>query len=199
MECDRFDRHGVLRCPHCGGPAETRGDGLGFYTDGRGTRRVRGACTQRNTPQCRKLFSVRCDAEPRLIGPYNLLDATYHEVREAHSNFERTHHHQRTRYATGGQEVLTRAHRVGVAWQMLRCSAAMFLEWFRLCVRHGWLASPRAPKTKRNAIRHFLMGDGNRLKNVTAARRSLRLQLPYGAAAIAAGLGRHGPPGQARP
>ncbi len=79
--------------------------------------------------------------------------------------------------------MLTRAKRVGVAWQRLRRSAALFLEWFRLCVRHGWLASPRAPKTRRNAVMHFGMSAGSRLKN--------------GRAAIAAGLARHGPPGAA--
>lgn len=74
--------------------------------------------------------------------------------------------------------MLTRAKRVGVAWQRLRRSAALFLEWFWLCVRHGWLASPRARKTRHNAVMHFGMSAGSRLKN--------------GRAAIAAGLARHG-------
>ena len=81
--------------------------------------------------------------------------------------------------------MLTRAKHVGVAWQRLRRSAALFLEWFRLCVRHGRLASPRAPKTRRNAVMHFGMSAGSRLKN--------------GRAAIAAGLARHGPPGARAP
>ena len=90
------------------------------------------------------------------------------------------------RRAAGGRvrEVLTRAKRVGVAWQRRRRSAALFLEWFRLCVRHGWLASPRVRKTRRNAVMHFGMSAGSRLKN--------------GRAAIAAGPARHGPPGAAR-
>ena len=144
-------------------------------------------------------FSVKCEDEWRLLGPYNLLDETYHQIREAHSNYERQHHHQRTRYTVGGRDVLSRAKRVGVAWQVLRRSAAMFVEWFRLCVRHGWIHSPRAPKTRRNAIAHFLLSGGSRLSSVLAARRVRRLHLPYGTAAIAAGLSRHGPPGPAGP
>ena len=76
--------------------------------------------------------------------------------------------------------MLTRAKRVGVAWQRLRRSAALFLEWFWLCVRHGWLASPRARKTRRNAVMHFGMSAGSRLKNGRAA-------IAAGLAATAAG------------
>jgi hypothetical protein len=105
------------------------------------------------------------------------------------------HLHLRGRYTQGGKETVVRNKRFGIACQQLRANAILFLEWFRLCLRHGWMGSHK----KRNECKPTLRNAGKRLANVLKGRRSNALDLPYGKAAQAAGLARHGPPGRDDP
>ena len=191
LEDHVVDRHGVPRCQHCGAEGKTRGSGLGFTITAHGTPVIRTRCRARLTQQCRGIQSVRCEHEPRLLQPLRLDDVLYAQMREQHENAERVHVHDRQRYQVAGREIATRDHRIGVRWQLLRAHAAMFLDWFRIALRHGYFASLRR---RTNDDRPAEVRAGSRLDAVLAARRKYQLALPYGPQALAIGLGFLDPP-----
>jgi len=191
LEDHVVDRHGVPRCQYCGAEGKTRGSGLGFTITAHGTPVIRLRCRARLTADCARIQSVRCEHEPRLLQPLRLDDVVYNQLRQQHENSERVHVHDRQRYQVAGREVATRDHRIGVRWQLLRAHAAMFLDWFRLALRHGWFASLRR-RTNRNEPAE--VGHGDRLTAVLGARRKYQLALPYGPQAVAIGLGFRDPP-----
>jgi hypothetical protein len=88
-----------------------------------------------------------------------------------------------------------RNKRLGIECQRLRAAVVVFLEWFRLCLRHGWLGS----HSKRNTATPALRRIGGRLRSILNTRRRHAIDLPYGEAARRAGLGEHGPPGPESP
>lgn len=45
------------------------------------------------------------------------------------------------RYRIGPDCLALRSKRIGAAWQQLRVSAAMAIEWLRVCLRQGWLGN----------------------------------------------------------
>lgn len=53
----------------------------------------------------------------------------YHALKKAADNKERNWYHWRSRYTVAGKNVDTRPKRPGLAWQELRASAALLLEW----------------------------------------------------------------------
>ncbi|MGO9973139.1 MAG: hypothetical protein ACLP01_10075 [Solirubrobacteraceae bacterium] len=190
------DRHGVPRCKHCGAEGKTTGSGLGFTVTAHGTPVIRFRCRGKYTPECRGIQSVRCEHEPRLLQPLTLTDPVYNQAREAHENIERVHLHDRQRYTVGGREVVTRDHRIGVRWQILRQHAAMFLDWLRICLRNGWFASLRARTNPNDPTE---VSAGGRLKAVLGARAKYQLALPYGPQAARIRLGFHDPPWITKP
>jgi hypothetical protein len=97
--------------------------------------------------------------------------------------------HWRDRYSSAGKSVESRLKRRGIGAQQLRSDAALVIEWFRLCLRHGWLGSAR-----RREPGELRMTSGiERLKRTLEARKKRRLNRPYGRAAIKLGLARAGP------
>lgn len=189
LENEIVDRHGVPRCPACGAEGKTRGRGLGFRIED-GTPRIYFACSARITPGCSGTKHVDCEQEWRLLQPLNITDETYHQMRQVHGHHENIHRLQRQRYSVGGREISVRDHRMGVRRQQLRLHAAMLLEWLRICLRQGWLASVR------KATNHALptgRGPGTRLAKTLKARAEQHLHLPYGPKAYPLG-GWHDPP-----
>lgn len=197
-ETEEYDRHGILRCQHCGGPCDIRGAGLGFYFDGTGDDReprVRGRCKLRGTEECNAVQSVPCSRDWRYLQPLCLTDEVYNQLGHGHPSSERIHLNLRGRYTQGGKETVMRNKRFGIDCQKLRAAAIMFLEWFRICLRHGWVGTHR----KRNDATPALRNAGKRLASILAARKRWAIDLPYGEAARRAGLGKHGPPGPESP
>ena len=101
------------------------------------------------------------------------------------------HPHARRRYSLASREVADRDYRFGMAWQQLRANAAVFLDWFRLCLRHGWFASLRAASNRHELVE---VSDGGFTDQVIAARRRRKLHLFYGLKAAALGIGSLDPP-----
>ncbi len=192
LDTDRFDRHGIPRCKHCGGPGDIESAGLGFYR-ARGEPRLRFRCQLRCTPDCSQTQSIACSEEWRLLVPMSRRSPTYHALSQAGKNPERVFRHWRDRYSVNGNSVDGRPKRPGIAWQNLRASAALLLEWFRLSLRHGWIGSHR----RRNQSLPFPLRGNRRPGSTLSARLRHGLDLPYGQAAIQAGLaaaGGGGPP-----
>jgi hypothetical protein len=75
--------------------------------------------------------------------------------------------------------------RPGLAWQDLRASAALLLEWLRLCLRHGWLriSSPSQPQ------RTGPLDDADLATSTSCWEAAqMGLDLPYGRAAAISGV-----------
>lgn len=195
LESEEFDRHGIMRCQHCGGPCDMRSAGLGFYMDERDEPRVRGRCRIGGTDDCKETQSVACAREWRYLQPLALTDEVFHQLTHSHPSTERVHLHLRGRYTQGGKETVMRNKRFGIGCQKLRAAAVLFLEWFRLCLRNGWLGSHKLRNESAPRIRNA----GERLAKVIKARLQSAIDLPYGEAARRAGLGKHGPPGPESP
>ncbi|MGB2953947.1 MAG: hypothetical protein WBB74_11250, partial [Gaiellaceae bacterium] len=64
---------------------------------------------------------------------------SYAAMRESHGEYERVHHFERVRYLVGPDQLAIRPKRIGIGVQQLRSSAAMLLEWLRICLRQGWV------------------------------------------------------------
>jgi hypothetical protein len=195
LSTEDVDMHGVPRCKHCGGPSDQDGPGLGFYIDRGLVPRIRFRCELEITEKCKKVQSIACEKSWRLLLPTSRLTERYHALKKAGQNKERNWYHWRLRYMVAGKNVDTRPKRPGLAWQELRASAALFLEWFRLSLRHGWLGSHR----RRNYSEPVPFTDSDRaLQSVLGKRRRMGLDLPYGKAAtlsgIIVGAGANGPP-----
>jgi hypothetical protein len=89
----------------------------------------------------------------------------------------------------GSKNLESRLKLRGIGAQRLRSDAALVIEWFRLCLRHGWLGSAR-----RSEPGELKRASGTEaLERVLESRRKRRLNRPYGAAAIRLGLARAGP------
>ncbi len=189
MRRDAYDEHGIPRCRYCGGPSQLESAGLGFYLDARKTPRLRFRCLLRHTAECEKAQSIACSEEWRLLVPINRLTSYYHDVRKSHEHCERIFRHWRDRYGVAGKNADTRLKRPGLPFQQLRASAALAIEWFRICMRYGWLGSAR-----RRDYGELRKVDGaKRLRSVLRARKMQGLALPYGPAAVKLGLARAGP------
>lgn len=91
---------------------------------------------------------------------------------------------------------MLRSYRLGLEWQLLRMSAAQFLDAFRLALRHGWFASlRRASRTPEYAT----IDDGGGVARVLREREKHQLDLPYGPAAFRLGIGWLDPPWRTHP
>ncbi|MES1247174.1 MAG: hypothetical protein ABUS54_05830, partial [Actinomycetota bacterium] len=155
--------------------------GLGWYLDNKDEPRIRFRCLTPVVSGCRKQQSIACSEEWRLLQPLNLKQPIYHALREIHFSFERIFGHWRARYGVYGKTSATALRRKGVEAQRLRAEAAVFLDWFRICLRHGFVGSWRTRNTCEAA--DITPKGSARLKNVLGKRRRHMLDLPYGAAA----------------
>jgi len=185
--CEAFDEHGVPRCKFCGGPGSQEAARCGMqYPNGKP--RLHFRCISGETPDC---ITVRQSIDPaahkygwRALLPLSRLGERYHALRAAHQHFEATWGFQRERYGRIGDNEAGKLQRLGLGAQRLRAAAARFLEWFRICLRHGWIGD-YARRNDRDPISR--RGD-RRLKTMLRKRRDRGLNLPYGKAAHALGL-----------
>jgi hypothetical protein len=189
VRCDAFDEHGVPRCRYCGGPGDQIGAGLGLYFDARDTPRLRFRCMLIHTPECKRTQSIACETDWRMLVPLSRLSPLYHALRKSHQSYEHVHRHWRDRYSSAGKNLESRLKRRGIPAQELRSGAALVIEWFRICLRNGWLGSHR----RRNGGDPIPTDGHEALLRLLEARRKRAVNFPYGAAAVKAGLARAGP------
>jgi hypothetical protein len=190
LECERFDRHGVPRCQICGGRGRVDGPGLGFVKDdGRGNPIIRYTCAGLWAGTgCADagIQHIDCSTAWKALLPLTREHRQHHILRHAHSNgAEGPFHHWRQRYGIAGKAYATRPkRRLSRHCQELRTACAMLIDWLRICLRHGWIGN----HARRNTETAVDRTDGGRLAVVINARHAYRLDLPYGPAALAAGL-----------
>lgn len=171
------DRHGVPRCKHCGAPCEF----VRFHHEP--TPRLWVRCLAGRTPECVGEQSLACSRNWRALLPLWRDDPVYMELRRTHQEYEATHDYWRDRYKVGPSSLGQRPKRRGRDWQQLRASAALFVEWLRICYREGWLGDERSNLKQPRCT----------MEKGTEAALSLRqfrtrigLNAPYGPKAVAA-------------
>lgn len=200
LSTDMYDLHGVPRCKACGGPGEQSGrssDGkqtLGFHFDRQGgvpVPRIRFECMLQLTDECKGTQSIACEESWRLLNPLPRTEVTYHTLKKAGKNKEGKFRYWRSRYKVAGANVDTRPKRPGLDTQRLRAACALMVEWFRICLRHGWLGSHRRQNT---SLPKPLERNEKALAGMLKSRERLGIDLPYGAAAVRCGLGGADPP-----
>lgn len=144
-DTDRYDRHGVPRCRHCGGPCQYHR----FASNP--SPRLWFRCEAPVTSECSRVQSIAWSANWRTLLPLWRTEPAYFALKETHGQYERVHALWRTRYRVGGDNHTARPKRIGRACQQLRANAALVVEWLRILSREGWLGSarrnPAGPRT----------------------------------------------------
>lgn len=185
-DCDTHDRHGIVRCKHCGSPtdfvsfAKTAGKGRGP--------RLYVQCSAPVTAACEKRQSISCATNWRMLLPLWRDSPVYLALRHSHDRYERAHHHWRVRWRSGADDHALRPKRRGRDCQQLRANAALLVEWLIICWREKWLPDSRPrgrPDTKR-----IVIDDGSAaVASLATLRQDLGLDLPYGTQAAKLSLG----------
>jgi hypothetical protein len=189
----RWDEHGP-RCRYCGGPAApARGAGEGFAITGAGDPRLSYRCHIGWTTDCQtKLQTISCKREYRALLPIARTERVFHDLLASHGHFEGVFDSWRDRYGVSGTSNATRSKRRGsIAAQRLRGAAALLAEWFRICLRMGYVGNHA--KRNRNQPERRTAG-ARRLIKVREYRDRHGLHLPVGPRAQALGLTTAGTP-----
>jgi hypothetical protein len=181
---ESHDRHGIKRCDHCGGPTKF----VRFHTNN-GKPRLWVKCAGGvATPGCAKVQTISCSRDWKLLLPLWRTDVIYFELKTSHNAMEAVHGYWRSRYNVAPNCFKMRPKRTGVAWQQLRASAALLVEWMRICYRAGWLGTARVVQRARRAAERRTLGRACRfselgqeaLDGLRASRRATGLSEPYG-------------------
>lgn len=192
--CDIFDEHGIPRCPGCGGPGDADRPGMGLVFTTSGAAKLRFRCVAPYDAHCNGVHSIHCDEEYVMLLALSRLRELYWSARVSHHNLERLFIHGRERQGVAGKDVAGRLYQLGIPPQLTRAAAANLLNWFRLCLRHGWLPARTINVTlntpqlqrlsgvqSRESGRVAVAGVGtSRLSKVLLARRDEKTDLPYG-------------------
>lgn len=178
-DCERYDRHGIPRCRHCGGPSE-----FVRFHQANPSARLWFRCAMNTTTGCAKTQSINCNKNYRLLVPLWRTNEIYHVLRASHQRYERVHDHWRSRYRVAADENKLRPKRRGRNCQQLRANAALILEWLRILWREGWLGSSR--RNDGDVIPEH--AEDNVLK-LHLSRIRAGLHAPYGKAAARGGFG----------
>jgi hypothetical protein len=190
---ETHDRHGVMRCKHCGGPMEQ----VRFSANG-GKPRLWFTCMLGFTPGCAKEQTISCSTDWRSLIPLSRLHPIYHELKESHQSYEGVHDYWRDRYKVAADDLGVRPKVVSIDWHRLRANVACLIEWLRIGRKNGWLGSARRARRKgarrAEGERRFKEA-GERIAADLAGRRlATGLGQPYGPKAAALGLGEATPP-----
>jgi hypothetical protein len=190
-DCDTHDRHGVVRCKHCGAPTRfvsfTRTAGEKRDGSKRGPR-LYAQCLTPVTPGCEARQSIGCDQSWRMLLPLWRDSPTYLALRHSHDRYERVHHHWRVRWRSGSDDHSLRPKRRGRDNQQLRANAALMIEWLMICWREHWLPDSR-PLGKPDHERIKTDAGSDRVESLNVLRSDLGLDRPFGTKAKALKIG----------
>jgi hypothetical protein len=191
---DTHDRHGVVRCKHCGGPTHFVRFDAGDQSRPEDERNPRlwAMCMLGLEAGCAKEQTISCKTDWRLLVSLWRTDPVYHELKESHGSYESTHDWWRDRYKVAAADISIRPKIRGIGWHRLRANAAALVEWLRICSREGWLASAR--RNGGQAARGFA-DRGRRIADKLAGMRvRMGVAAAYGEKAALLGHGQRTPP-----
>lgn len=185
---DTHDRHGVMRCRHCGGPTEQV-----RFSANRGKPRLWFRCMIGATPECAKDQTISCATDWKALVPLARTEALYHELKESHGTYEAAHDYWRDRYKVAADVLAMRPKVVSLDWHRLRANVACLLDWLRIAAKNGWLGSTRAARRHEGARRFKEVGE-RAAANLAKMRVRVGIAQPYGPKAALLGLGEETPP-----
>jgi hypothetical protein len=180
-DTDEYDRHGIPRCKHCGGPTRYHN----FVRDP--SPRLKFYCVAEATSACEKEQTMACSKDWATLIPLWRTEEAYFALKESHDSYERVHHLFRIRYRVGADNHALRPKRIGLPCQQLRANAALVVEWLRILHREGWVGSARRMARDAKSREHTSHSRGGWQK-LLKFRREKGLTRPYGPKAEALGL-----------
>ena len=187
VDRETHDRHGTPRCKHCGGPTSFK-----RFSKNAGRPRIWFDCMIGATLDCTRTQSISCSTDWRSLIALWRTEPLYHELRQSHNRYEAVHDWWRDRYSVGADTLANRPKMRGIGAHKLRASAAMLIEWIRICTIEGWLGSPRRNhNSPTRTYRDAAHGAATDLLNM---RARIGLHAAYGPRAAALGLGPNSPP-----
>jgi hypothetical protein len=136
-----WDEFGQPQCQHCGGPAEHKG-----FSKSAGKPRISYRCLLPRTPECVPTKKISCSHDFVALIPHPRTSEAYAAMSARQKNLEGPHDDWRDHYGVGGNSLKTRPKRIGRAWQQLRATGALVLEWTWVHLRLGWAGRPRVVK-----------------------------------------------------
>jgi len=134
---------GIPKCRHCGGETQfvrfgvvkrRRPEKPGL-AEGQGRQWFR---CRNGSPLCGDEQTILCSSSPRDLLPLWSTEEAYAAMRVSHQSYEHKHRDLRIQYLVAPDCPALRPKRPGLAWQQLRSSAAVFIEWLRVLQRPGW-------------------------------------------------------------
>jgi hypothetical protein len=184
---ETHDRHGVMRCKHCGGPMEQ----FRFALD-RGNPRLWFRCMIGATTECKGPQTIYCNKDWKALVPLSRLEPLYHELKESHQTYEGVHDYWRDRYKVAADDLGVRPKVVSQDWHRLRAYIACLVDWLRISAKNGWLGSART--ARKTGERRFKERGERIASRLLKMRHRMGLAQPYGAKAVELGLGELIPP-----
>lgn len=191
---DTHDRHGVVRCKHCGGPTHFVRFHAGDQSRPEDQRNPRlwVRCMLGAQPGCANDQTISCKTDWRLLVSLWRTDPMYHELKESHSSYESVHDWWRDRYKVAADDIGIRPKVRGIHWHRLRANVAGLVEWLRICSREGWLRSAR--RNHGEAKRGFQERGELIAGKLANMRVRMGVARAYGEKALELGLGDRTPP-----
>jgi len=184
LRTDRYDEYGTPRCVHCGGPGYIDGPRLGLHID-KGVPVLRFRCLLGHTDECKiRVQQRRCDENWQLLVGLARTSERRAALMTIEGNYERTFREARTRFGRSGKDTSMRLPRAGIRAQRLRAAIGRLIEWFYICLRHGWIGNH--PYRNTESVLHRVGLAYHRYQK--AVRRKKGLDLPYGPKAVTLGL-----------
>jgi hypothetical protein len=135
-----FDSLGRPWCKHCGSSSDFVR--YAAATKGRSGKRTAAriwfVCRVKAKPDCYREQSILCKAAYRDLLPVWRDEDAYMAMRNTHFSYEHKHRDMRIQYGVAPDSLAIRPKRIGIAWQQLRASAAVLIEWLRVYQRAGF-------------------------------------------------------------
>lgn len=182
-----YDRHGVMRCKHCGGPMSQ----VKFSTNN-GKPRLWFRCMIGGTTDCAKDQTISCSTDWRTLIPLARTEPLYHELKESHKTYEAIHDYWRDRYRVASDTLANRPKVVSLKWHRLRANVACLIDWLRIASKNQWLDDPQAGRSVSPAgcSRRFKKRGENAASSLAKHRVRLGITEAYGPQAAKLGLGK---------
>jgi hypothetical protein len=196
------DRHGVMRCKHCGGDTKQK-----RFAVEKGTPYLWFQCVAPAAPACGGEQRIRCETDWRSLVPLSRLEPLYQELKASHWQYEGVHDYWRDRYRVAADTHANRPKVVSLNWHRLRANVACFIDWMRIAKLNDWLLPSDDPddcdcppekqqRKPRKGVRTRMDAGATAAANLVKDRIRHGHDLPYGPRATALGLGEATPPSE---
>jgi hypothetical protein len=120
-----------------------------------------------------------------MLLPIGLTTDLYYALKSGSKDKENIFYSWRQRYNVAANDKSSRPRIRRRSHMKLRAAFGLLIEWFRVCVRHGWVRIPE--HTRKNSEQHYARSGRTWLRRVIGSRRRRGVAIPYGRYAERAG------------